>query len=108
MPLRELPPKANAPVINSGDFLAFLSERGVNVIGDTVEARADGSVLVDTLATTSLAEAWDAYVPPPPPPDPPTRRQVVEAAIAGATTLDELKAALIEVGIPALVPDEPA
>lgn len=103
MPLRKLDPKPNAPVIDSGHLLAYLNAAGVNVTGDTVQAYRDGSVEVDTLATTSLEEAWAAYEPPAPPPAPETLLEVMAEAIGAATTLDELKAALIEVAGPALV-----
>jgi hypothetical protein len=106
MPLRKLDPKPGNPIINSGDFLEFLNEQGVNVAGDTVIAHADGSVEVDTLATTSLDEAWEAFEPPAPPPPAATRREQIIAAIDAATTLDELKAAIIDVAGPALVIDE--
>ena len=103
MPLKKLDPKPNAPIINSGALLAWLTEHGVTVADDTVIAYADGSVEVDTLATTSLDDAWASYEPPAPPPPPETKRQTAAEAIAAATTLDELKTVLIEVVGPSLV-----
>lgn len=106
MPMRTLEPKPGNPVIDSGHLLAYLKAAGITVSGDTVEAWRDGSVVVDTLATTSLYDAWDAYDPPPPPAPPEALRERLADAIGAATTLDELKAALIEVAGPVLVLDE--
>lgn len=105
MPLRPLKPKPGAPVINSGDFLAFLNERGVHVEGDTVIAHSDGSVEVDTLASTSLDAAWDAYQQPAPAPPTPTVRAQLIAELDAVKNPAELVPFLRDRLIPALVPD---
>lgn len=107
MPLKQLPPKPNAPVIDSGDLLAFLKGKGVTVNGDTVIAHADGSVEVDTLATTSLTTAWSEYVPPAPPLPPPTLREQLQEELATVDTLEKLCAFVRDRLIPAAVRDEP-
>lgn len=108
MPLRKLNPKPGAPVVDSGHLLAHLRAQGVTVAGDTVIAYADGSVEVDTPATTALLNAWDAYAPPPPPEPPPTKRERLRAEADALTTIPApLRAFLRDRLIPALVPDEP-
>lgn len=101
MPLRNLPAKPGSPVIDSGHLLAHLKVAGINVDGDTVIANADGTVTVDTLATTALATAWASYVPPVVVP-PKTRNETLKAQVETATTLADLKAFLADKLIPAL------
>lgn len=107
MAIRTLPAKPGNPVIDSGDLLTFLKGRGIVVDGDSVTANTDGTVNVETRATTTLTDAWDAYVPPAPKPPPPTVREELRAKLAGLTTLDELKAFVAGDLIPATVRDEP-
>jgi hypothetical protein len=107
MPLRKLDPKPNAPVINSGHLEAHLKAAGVTVGDGGVTGHTDGSVEVDTLATTALQTAWDAYTPPPPPPPPATKRQQLRDAAQAATTLAEFKVFIRDQLIPAVVRDEP-
>lgn len=104
MPLRVLEPKPGAPVIDSGDFLTYLQERGVNVDGDTVIAYSDGSVGVETLATTSLQTAWESYGPVAAVPSL-SLRDALLSALNDVQTLDELVVLLREVLIPAVVPE---
>ena len=101
MALKELPSKEGAPVIDSGDLLEFLESRGITVIGDTVMANADGTVSVDTLATTALTAAWAAYVPPVAV-TLKTRKQQLTDAAAGLTTLVGIKDFIRDQLIPAL------
>ncbi len=106
MPLKTLPPKPDNPVIDSGHFLEFLKSKAVNVDGDTVIAMSDGSVQVDTLATKSLDTAWAEYVPLPGPPEPAALRDQLTAALASAASVDDLKAFLATVLIPAMASPE--
>lgn len=96
--------KPGAPVIDSGDLLAFLAERNIAVPNDTVQAHSDGSVDIDS-SDPGLAAAWAAYSPPVPM-APVTLREQLQAQVDDLTTLDQLKAFIRDTLIPALIADE--
>lgn len=104
MTIKHLDPKPGSPIVDSGDLLAFLRARGINVAGDTVVAYGDGSVDVDTAATTSLTAAWTAYDPGSVPPTP-TPREALLAELDGVSDLAALKAFVAARVIPAIAPE---
>lgn len=102
--LPTLPAKDGA-LPDASAILAYLTDAGVAVKGDTVNVKSDGTVEVDTEDTKALAAAWKTYTPPVPV-SPVTLREALQAELAAITTLPGLRTFLHDRLIPTLIADE--
>lgn len=101
--MQHLPPKPDSPTIDSGHFLAYLTDLGIVVAGDTVVSNTDGSVDVET-DDLALPQAWLDYTPPPV--DPPTTVAIalIDEALA-LGDIEAIRAFLLANLIPRLFPE---